>query len=186
MLKIESIRQNEHGSVMVVTMLILLLLTIIGVSAIDTTTTEVLIATNEQLHKIAFYAADGGSEAGTVLLEDNVAERDWVDGDEIGSIKVLNGAFYQNGLAEDGNPSDTNRDAFFPSGYMGAETHTNLKFRGAAQLAEGSATQLAAGYEGKGKGAASGGVWLIYEVRAQHVGVRNSRATIHTRWRHVM
>ena len=45
---------------MVVAMLIMFLLTILGVSAIRTSTTEVRIAANERLHKSAFYAAESG------------------------------------------------------------------------------------------------------------------------------
>ena len=65
-------------------------------------------------------------------------------------------------------------------------THTNIKVRGDRELSEGTATQIAAGYDGKGKSAAWGGAWVTYDVRAQHVGIRNSRSTIHVRWRHVM
>ena len=172
-------------------MIVLVLLTIIGVAANNTSTTEVQIASNEQLHKIAFYAADGGTEAGIKLLEKNIIERNWFDNATIGNIQLDghsdNGTFYANneGNTLDPIPSDTNRDAFLPAGYSAGEPHTNIKVRGNGELSEGSATQLASGYDGKGKGAASGGVWLFYDIRAQHVGARNSQAMVHVQWRYV-
>jgi hypothetical protein len=62
--------QCDNGSVMVVALIMLTLLTIIGVAAISTSTTEVQISANEQLHKIAFYAADAGLEVGRQVLND--------------------------------------------------------------------------------------------------------------------
>jgi hypothetical protein len=57
---------------------------------------------------------------------------------------------------------------------------------GDPSLSTGSAVLLASGYEGMGKGAGGGGVWIIYDVRAQHEGVRNSASLINLQWRHVM
>jgi Tfp pilus assembly protein PilX len=63
-----SILSNEKGSVIVVAMIILALLTLIGVSAVTTSTTEVNIAANDQLNKMMFYTADAGSEVGRQML----------------------------------------------------------------------------------------------------------------------
>jgi hypothetical protein len=52
--------RNESGSTMAVVMMILALLTLVGISAISTTNTEQHIATSEQIHKMAFYAAEAG------------------------------------------------------------------------------------------------------------------------------
>ena len=70
--------KNEEGSVIVVTLLILSVVTIIGVSATTTTTVEQLIASNDQLQKIAFYAAEAGRGYVTSNLDlygpDNITE----------------------------------------------------------------------------------------------------------------
>lgn len=68
MQKITSIINNRQGSVMVVAMIILVLLTMIGVAATNTSTTELQISTNAMLHNIAFYTADSGIEAGRAAL----------------------------------------------------------------------------------------------------------------------
>ena len=59
---------NERGSVLVIAVLVLILLTIIGISATITTTTDLQIAGNEKTHKISFYAAEAGIEAGRAVL----------------------------------------------------------------------------------------------------------------------
>jgi len=63
-----SILANENGSVIVVAIIILVLLTLIGISAITTSTTEINIATNDQLNKMVFYTADAGIEVGRQML----------------------------------------------------------------------------------------------------------------------
>ena len=127
---------NQRGSVIIIAMIMLVLLTIIGVSATNTSNTEVQIATNEQLHKIAFYAADGGTEAGIKLLHQNIIERDWSDNAVLGDLELDgytdNGMFYTNDIdsTPDPMPSDTNRDAFLPAGDTAGQPHTNSKYRG--------------------------------------------------------
>ena len=50
--------KNEAGSVMVVAILILALLTIIGIAAMSTTNVELKISGNEKSYKMALYAAE--------------------------------------------------------------------------------------------------------------------------------
>jgi Tfp pilus assembly protein PilX len=54
------IRSNEKGSTLLISILILLLLTVIGIAATNTSTIEILISGNDKFAKKAFYAADGG------------------------------------------------------------------------------------------------------------------------------
>ena len=68
MQKITSIINNQQGSVIIMAVIILALLTIIGISATNTSTTEVQVSTNAVLHNIAFYTADSGIEAGRAAL----------------------------------------------------------------------------------------------------------------------
>jgi hypothetical protein len=65
---IEIHRKNQDGYIIIATLLILALLTIISVSAIDMSTTELKIATNELLYEKAFYAAESGLQHLTELL----------------------------------------------------------------------------------------------------------------------
>jgi Tfp pilus assembly protein PilX len=62
--------KNEKGSVVVIALMMLALLTIIGISATNTSTTEVQISSNEHLYKIAFYATEAGIEVGRAALDE--------------------------------------------------------------------------------------------------------------------
>ena len=53
---------NEKGSVIVAAIMILVLLTIIGIGAINMSTTESSISTNSLLYERAFYTAEAGLE----------------------------------------------------------------------------------------------------------------------------
>ena len=54
------ILRDQQGVSLVIALLILLLLTILGISAISTTTYETNIAGNERLYNDAFYSAEAG------------------------------------------------------------------------------------------------------------------------------
>ncbi|MGD8371949.1 MAG: PilX N-terminal domain-containing pilus assembly protein [Syntrophobacterales bacterium] len=93
-------------------------------------------------------------------------------------------------------PSDSNYDAIFPLSAVDTSgdpwildtsaPHTNIKVVGNTTLSTGSAVQLIAGYEGKGKGAAGGGAWITYDIRAERRNVRNTAVTVRLGWRHVL
>jgi Tfp pilus assembly protein PilX len=50
--------RNEEGLILGITLIILGIFTILGISAIIFSTTEVQVAANEKFHKIAFYGAE--------------------------------------------------------------------------------------------------------------------------------
>lgn len=62
--------KNEDGSVIVAAMLVLVLLTIIGISATSTSNIELNIVTNTQLHKMAFFTAESGWQVTSDWLDD--------------------------------------------------------------------------------------------------------------------
>ena len=65
--------RNEEGFVLVAALLILLVLTVMGISVNRNTTTEVKIALNDRLHKETFYAADAATELATEVLVQSIA-----------------------------------------------------------------------------------------------------------------
>jgi hypothetical protein len=180
------IRSNEKGSTLIYSVLILLLLTVIGIAATNTSTLEILISGNDKLHKMAFHESDGGTEVGIELVEQNIymAGFDATDLAGLGDINATNPILYFNTTAV--MASDINRDAYFPKNYGGNEPHTNLTIGGNTELSTGNAMQMAAGYEGIGKGAAGGGAYKIYDIWSQHMGLANSEAMILLQWMHVM
>ena len=62
-------RHNEAGSILVIAMVSLALLTVIGIAAITTGTLEREISGNEKTYQEAFYAAELGLAAGETTLE---------------------------------------------------------------------------------------------------------------------
>jgi hypothetical protein len=54
------ILKNENGSVLLIAVLILIALTVVGISAISTSTIDIQISGNDKFHKMAFFAADAG------------------------------------------------------------------------------------------------------------------------------
>jgi hypothetical protein len=190
--------RNERGSALIVALLMLVVLTLIGISASTTTTFELQISGNDKLYKMAFYQAEGGTEASSELIEQNIEERDWTAtaltarGDigiiciEDGLGNCINRDHYLNADIGTSVPSDTNRHAVISANPPAGGPHTNILMGGDPSLSTGSAVLMASGYEGMGKGAGGGGIWIIYDVRAQHEGVRNSASLINLQWRHVM
>ncbi|MDA3835848.1 MAG: pilus assembly PilX N-terminal domain-containing protein [Spirochaetales bacterium] len=205
------------GFVLVYAMMILLVLSLLGIAALNTTTTELMIAGNDYLHKKTFYRADGGTEIASSVIEENIAcvtgfaANSGSDAELDGMILVGSGSlnlwqkttFSTLSTCEtavdpdercqetrEGDfialPADTYRDILFPSDATNTDPRTNITVFGSAQMTTGSALQMAAGYEGKGKGIGSGGSQLLYDVYAQRLDVNNAEALIHVQWRHTI
>ena len=177
---------NSNGGVTIAALIILAILTILGISSISTSNMEVQIATNDKVHKMSFYAADGGSELGTELLELNIACPSGFSTDNyvVNNITVVDRDLWMQTTAPGALgtfPSDTERDVLINNT---AGTHTNLSMFGKTVLGTGGAIQMAAGFEGKGKGAAGGGTALLYEIYSQHLGLANSESVVAIQWRH--
>ncbi len=59
---------NESGFTMIVALIFLMLLTIIGTTAINTSTTETMLSSAEEVKRTTFYAAESGVEHATAML----------------------------------------------------------------------------------------------------------------------
>ncbi len=193
---------DERGSALLLALLMIGLLSVIGLFATQTSTTETRIASNDKLQKIAFHEAEGGVHTGKELVEQNISERNWaadslrqnvriVDPDFITREAPGSGTLYAMDPTDPADPTtDTRRDAFFPAlnpdGTVTTtdQPHTNVRVFSNPQLSTGNALQMIAGYEGEGKNVAGGGAWIIYDIRSQYHGADNSMARILARWRH--
>jgi hypothetical protein len=193
---------NERGSALMLAMLMILLLSVIGVLSVQTSITETRITGNDRLYRGAFHEAEGGAEVGKELVEQNIEERNWSDKSTKRNVKIVCGGFLTKAPLGPGDyasdpdpathPSDNRRDVRFPvknpdgAPCSDSQPHTNLRIGSSPQPAAGSAMAMGAGYEGKGRGSAGGGAWIVYDIRSQHQNVDNTRARIWARWRHVM
>jgi Tfp pilus assembly protein PilX len=178
---------KEDGSITVLALVLLALLTLLGIAVTTTSSIEVQIAGNDDRHKKALYEADGGTEVGFEMLEQNIAcpnGFNFTGSLDIGDVTVFTKAFWliENEPTSD-YPSDEVRDIKIN---RTANAYTNLSIYGSTQLSTGSAIQMVAGYEGNGKGAGSGGAHIIYNVYSKHMGRDNSRSMVMTQWRHMI
>ena len=210
--QIQKTIRNEDGFVMVVALMILVILTLIGTAGLENSSFEEQIAGNDWMAKQTFYKSDGGTEIGAEVLEYNFSCGE-VKQSKVGRLYVQNSPnqiFYNKKSTwiaahadETTYPSATNRDLCWASGFENQENptladmtsqcsaganneQTNIKIFGDIQLNPGSAIQMAAGYEGKGKGAAGGGASYVHDIHSQNRGVRGNEAIIRTQWQHMV
>ncbi|MBW2246990.1 MAG: hypothetical protein JRF62_07270 [Deltaproteobacteria bacterium] len=188
-MKEKQFMNKEDGSITVLALVLLALLTLLGIAATTTSSIEVQIAGNDDRHKKALYEADGGTEVGFEMLEQNIAcPNGFINFSgssmDIDDVTVFTKAFWliENEPTSD-YPSDAIRDIRIN---RTASAYTNLSIYGSTQLSTGSAIQMVSGYEGKGKGAGSGGAHIIYNVYSKHMGRDNSRSMVMTQWRHMI
>ena len=198
---------NQHGSVINVALLILILIFLIGIGLSKMSTTDIKIANNIKQDMTTFYEADASLEAAAEMIEQNLG---CITGfPDIGSdgFEIIGGQFYVNNLRFGHNQrkrgvrpgvdptvldADGNLivDFFYPPVNPATmeldEPHTNISVGGATRFSKGSAIQMAAGYEGLGKGAAAGGSSIIYDVYAERIGINNTSSTHFMQWVHLI
>ena len=99
--------KNEGGSVMVVAILILALLTIIGIAAMSTTNIELKISGNEKSYKMALYAAEAArgyvAKTPEIYGPDNMTlgqGRNFPDKDDSSAVVQLSSKQSFNGYVE--------------------------------------------------------------------------------------
>ncbi len=179
---------SEQGFVLIVALLFLVILSLVGISAINTSVTEIQIAGNDKLRRQAFSQADGGTEAGSRLLEENISCPTGFTGLtplHIGNAEILTANFWTIETEPAASyPSDAQRQVHIPNN--DAAPHTNLNFFGNSSLSTGNAIQMLAGYEGTGYSAATGGGQMVTNIDSQHIGENNSVNSIRAMWRHII
>jgi hypothetical protein len=188
-------KSGEEGFVLVFTLLLMVVLMLLGTSAIDTSIFESSMSANDALYKRAFYEADGGTEIGLKLTYDNAIcvqvnggfnEDAATPGTRaINNIAVNDLDFSSPQTLASIIVSDANRAAaYYPDGVVNdTAPHSNLLMNGAIQYTPGSGLQMVSGYEGLGASSAAGGSHLQYSIYSQHQGARQSESLVTLGWR---
>ncbi len=83
----QRVASNDRGFILVAVLVILMLLVVIGISATTTTTVELQIAGNDKVSKKTFYGADGGTELGSRMVEENVGCPNGFTATTVGTIR---------------------------------------------------------------------------------------------------
>jgi hypothetical protein len=176
------VTRNEEGSALVVALLILVFLTIIGITATKTSEVEIQIAGNERFHKVAFYNTDSGIYAVPKIISaciDNDAEADLsaVTASYVGTA----GTFYREVMGFDA--WDLQRDVNFPLNAFNVDVDVN---RAGIEHIAGGGVEFATGAEGIGVGSAGGGVAVIFDLDSLGDGPGNSESNIVAGYRKVL
>jgi hypothetical protein len=166
---------NQEGTVLIVALLMLVLLTVIGISAGTISSIDLQIAGNDKFYKTAFYAADGGTEVGAQLLEQNIDARAFTTS-TVGNVTVTNNDFW----------SQIQKPASNDASVALSGTNVGLKIWGNSALSTGGAIQLVAGYEGKGKGAGGSGAYLVHNILSQSTTATSAQSGVTVTWRHMI
>jgi hypothetical protein len=205
--------QNEEGFVLVTSLMVMLVLTIIGIATTTNTTLELNIAANDKIYKKTFFQAEGGAILGTEIMEQNLAcpvgfdqtgQGKRADGADVNvadlkdtSIRVFektelvlwnNQPAHKDPDVTIGNPETA--DIAYPRDKVDLDITQDevgyIYVGGVTSMMSGGSLQMAAGYEGKGKAAAQGGVSKLFDIYSQFYGLSNSEAIILLGWRHVI
>lgn len=171
--------KDEQGSVMVVALLVLIILTVIGIGANNTTSTDIQIAANEKFHKLAFYNADAGVYATPKLISDAIDSGANPSGTGFTYLDTGTDKFFRELMGYDTNDSD--RDIRFVLGGRNVELDVQ---RNRAESLAGGGAEFAAGAEGIGSGS-SGGFATYYDLDSFGDGPSSATSNVGATYRKV-
>jgi len=155
---------DQKGAILLVTMMILLILTVFGVAAISTTTSEIRIATNAKSQNGGFYGADGGGRTYVPIIESAINTRVIPAGPPVADTNLMNELLGMTVTPPDDGNSDTPTSHPDLSLTAGSVTVGVDIDRIDQQLLSGGASEFASGYEGIGASSSSGGIGIYYKM----------------------
>lgn len=170
---------ENTGSITVIALLILVVLTLMGVGATTTSEIELRIAGNQKFHLIAFESADSGVYVTPKLISsclENNDEQSFPDVTYLGS----GGTFYRELLGFDAY--DASRDVRFVVTGFNADVDVS---RLGVQYNTGSGVEFGSGAEGIGVGS-PGGVSILYDIDSLGDGPSSSVANVSGVYRKVV
>ena len=181
-----AILNSQEGMVLIVSLLLLLVATVVGITALSTSTTKVMIAGNQRLSEMNFSSADGGISASTPIIETTAYDRTV---SATYAALVISADFTNEitgALAQDGDTASASPDIRFAlgSGTFATTVSVDVDYLYAGSPA-GSAIEFASGYEGFGKGAGSGGAEVYYTVNSLSEGDAGSESGVYAVYRYV-
>jgi hypothetical protein len=184
-----TILKSQEGIVLAVSLLLLLVATVAGITALSTSTTNVMIAGNRRLSELNFSSADSGAFTTKPVINDTafngvvnvkyLADIDPLVKDAIDFAGEIGGG-------SGGDSALDNPDIGFS---LGADESATTVFVDVdylyAAYAPGSAIEFASGYDGLGKGAGAGGAHIFYNVNSVSQGEVGSETEINAVYRYV-
>lgn len=158
--------KNEKGAVLITMLLLLMVITLIGVIAINVSTVDIQIAGNQRRVTTAFEGAEAGTDLAVPVIEGTLL-------DSILSPGAIPGAVYSGDIGteilneqSDAELAAFNADITIANIGQGVSVSVDIDRMYPITLAGGS-IEFAAGYEGIGAGAGGGGVAVLFKVTSQ-------------------
>ena len=161
---------RDRGMALIIALMLLSVLTLLGSSTLLTTNVEVRISHSTKLGRTAFFRADGAGQIAANVVDQTVYAGWWSSSGYAGAITVNDANFWLESfnLDDDGdgdadNDVTTDPDLTFGDPYF-ATVDVDVGWKGTV---EGSSLLTASGYEGAGKGMASGGFKTVFHMRSR-------------------
>lgn len=177
---------DEAGSVLVLCLLILMILTIVGISATNTSLYEFTIARNVKHHDAAFYYADGGGPVTAKLIGEAIRNGEtYVDFPAVTYPLNKEGAAINNFYDEAAGiiPMDQcwpDAEIAMPQGRLAVDLIDRI-----ADNKIGGGSEFGSAAEGVGYGSV-GGVSIIYTINSAGEAGMNSRVFVDFRYEKVL
>jgi len=199
------VSNDEDGFVLALSLVVMAVLVVIGAAAMQTAMFELDIAGNDARQRESFYRSDAGLDITSELIEQELACKGvngslgfpiaddgvgaFVGEDKLYVVDTTDPLWmHEGGMNIIPNIPGGVVDVVYPYGRNSNGSVTVMTVNGIAAPIMGAAQQMAAGYEGTGYSAASGGVERKFYIYSQHVGATgtNVQATTMALWRHVV
>ena len=181
--------KNEEGSVLVIALLILVFLTLIGISSSRITEVELQIAGNERAYNIAFNTADSGVYLTPKIIRKAVEDgaRPVYTSPSFTYLPTDDGSFFREvmGYAAHDAAVDVSFTITTPAAYnTPSSSHTvGVDVTRAKQMSlTGGGVEFGSGAEGVGVGSA-GGVAVIYDLDSRGAGPNSAQSNVIAEYR---
>ncbi len=167
--------KQDKGHVLITSLLPLLVMTIIGIAAIETSTFENILSGNIRLRETNLSTADAGSEISTAVIERVVREQD---------TKGFTDLIKDSDLATELRTTAFSTDSLDVGFDTGTQTVSVDIDKMYAKWIGGTAMEFASGYEGIGKSGSSG-FYAFYRINSTSTGMMTSEAVVGAIYRYV-
>jgi hypothetical protein len=171
--------RNEDGSALIVTLLVLAILTLIGIGASNTTSTDIQIAANEKFHKMAFYHADAGVYSTPKLISSAIDNSSNPSGTGFTYLDTGTDIFYRELMGY--NAYDSSPDVGFSLGGENVQVDVS---RDRVETLAGGGAEFAAGAEGVGTGS-TGSIAIFFAMDSFGEGPNSSDSNVGAVYRKV-
>lgn len=168
---VSSVINNEKGVILLTVLILLFIGTLIGVIALNNSTVEIQIAAYENKVSTLFATTEAGLDLAVPIIEETLDRGALTPSSmTIGGHTVTPASNLLGEILNVANVYDTDTAAGSPDISIPTLEGSEIKIdidRLYTEVIPGGALEMAAGYEGEGKGAAGGGMAIYYRIHSR-------------------